>query len=72
MKLTAEERSAIRTLQRLQQRWPPSLWLFAGDGMLYVMRKTETGERMVKDDDCLDPAGIVERISGIEADGGGW
>lgn len=48
MKLTSEERSAIRTLQRLQQRWSPSLWLYAGDGMLYVMKKTEDGERMVK------------------------
>ncbi len=71
MKLTAEEKQAIRSLQRLQQRWPPSLWLYAGDGMLYVMRKNEQGERMIKGD-SVDPAAVVERISGIESDGGGW
>lgn len=73
VKLRPEERQAIRSLERLQQRWPPSLWLAAMDGSLYVMRKDANGERVVHAaSGRIDQAGIVASIDGIEADGGGW
>ena len=72
VRLTAEESKAVRALENLQKYWPASLWLFAGDGALYVMRKDESGERCVNDDASVDQAGIILELPGIEADGGGW
>lgn len=33
---TPEELRAIRSLQRLARKWPPSLWLFSASGALRV------------------------------------
>lgn len=70
MKLTAEERAAIRALQRLAQRWPRSLWIFVGSGFS-VVRTTSDGERAVRQDGSYDPAYKVTEIY-IPGDGGDW
>lgn len=36
--LTVEEERAIATLKRLAKRWPKTLWLYSGSGVLIVMR----------------------------------
>lgn len=48
-KLTKEELSAIRTLERLAKHWPKSLMLFGCDGVLHAIDKAGylQGERQV-------------------------
>lgn len=74
--LTKQEKSAIRTLKRLEKRWPKSLWLFSAGGSLIVMRKNSDGERagVINKDGKMTGQGAdsnyeVEHIN-IENDGG--
>ena len=67
--LTEEERKAIASLKRVAQKWPESLWLFAGNGSLCVMKKGEDGERVMNDTECVDESYCVDTID-IENDGG--
>lgn len=69
--LTTEERNAIRSLQRLAKRWPPSLWLFSGAGSLCVMLTGEDGKKMMTAGDGIDPDYSVATIN-IPNDGGDW
>ena len=62
-----EERNAIRSLQKLADSWPQTLWLFAASGTLLCMKKTD-GERVTKGW-AYDQEFAVEVI-GIECDGG--
>ncbi|MDD5512116.1 MAG: hypothetical protein PHI12_15125 [Dehalococcoidales bacterium] len=65
-----EELKAINTLKRLAKRWPKTLWLFSGNGTLYVMRTGKNGER-IQDACGLDRNSIVDTID-IPNDGGDW
>ena len=71
-KLTSEEKQAIRSLQRLQQRWPPSLWLFFNSTSqgVFVMKKDAEGNRIVTSDGGIDQEAAVAKITGIETDAG--
>ena len=69
--LTKEERNAITMLKRLAKRWPDTLWLWAGNGLLSVMRKGPDGKHAKTGSDCVDPDYEVDAID-IENDGGGW
>jgi len=73
--LTADERKAINSLQRLADRWPDSLWLFSASGSLCVMRKGKDGEHVLTGDGPgggVDPDYLVDTIEGISNDGGDW
>lgn len=83
MNLTKEEKSAIRALRKVAGKWPKSLWLFAADGILYVMRKNEQGERVVTNNepypddipgwlDGFDSNYVVNTIDGFDIEGGAW
>lgn len=73
--LTAEEKSAIRALQRLARRWPKTLWLFAGDGAKIAILKTgPDGERMRTKEgggESVDQNYIVG-FAELPNDGGDW
>lgn len=71
-RLTPEEKQAIASLKRLAKTWPKSLWLFAGDGGLSVMRYENGKYRAVLPGGGMNPAYLVERISSIDAEGGDW
>lgn len=68
--LNASEQLALKRLQVLAENWPKTLWLFAADGELHVMRKID-GEHKTLPNGGVDPAHIVATID-IEADGGDW
>jgi len=61
--LSPEEQAAIRALERLAKRWPPSLKLFSWSGTLCVIRA---------DASLLDnpDAQVITTIEGIPNDGG--
>jgi hypothetical protein len=63
--LTPAERKAIRDLEDLADRWPPSLMLFAGDG--------NDIEVLLTLDYLADPhsAVAITKIGRIPNDGGG-
>jgi hypothetical protein len=71
-KLTPEERQAIKSLQQLQQRWPPSLWLFfdANSSGFFVMKKDAQGNQIRTSEGGLDQDAIVAKITGIPSDAG--
>lgn len=60
VELTKEEKAAIKRLNALAKVWPKSLWLFAANGELKVMKHTQIGG-----------VDIVANIP-IVADGGDW
>jgi hypothetical protein len=59
---TPEEERAIRSLQRLADRWPRSLTLFSAAGSLFVLPTDHDPGRLHRFQ--------AERISGIPNDGG--
>ncbi len=69
MELTKQEKLAIELLKKATRHWPDSLWIFAADGRLYVMRKGKNNEKAVISG--FDPDFILESIN-VEADGGDW
>ena len=77
IELTDKEKRAIKALERAAKIWPKSLWLFSGNGSLYVMRKKKNGNRATVIDsgihpsEGVDPDYIVDVID-IENDGGDW
>lgn len=70
MKLTRQERNAIRTLKRLETTWPQSLWLFSASGSLHVMKKDANG-KIPMDGEGISPEFVVATLD-IENDGGDW
>jgi len=62
---------AVHELRQIAKWWPKSLWLFSGNGVLYVMRKTEDGKRAMTANGGVDPAYIIDTVN-IENDGGDW
>jgi hypothetical protein len=74
--LTQDEIKSIRKLKALAKTWPDSLWLFAANGSLHVMRTKPDGSRATLKDDSIgigmDQDYIVETIHGISVDGGDW
>lgn len=69
--LSDEEKRAIAALKRLAKKWPDTLWIFAADGKLCIMPKTEEGTRFMTVYGGVDPEYIIDTIN-IEADGGDW
>jgi hypothetical protein len=63
LELTAEEERAIRSLERLAKKWPPSLMLFGVSGSLLVRRVPGDGKGGGK-------RYTVTEIIGIQCDGG--
>jgi len=71
MKLTKQEELAIKLLKKVVHHWPESLWLYAANGTLCVMRK-ENGQRVMRSfGGGVDPDYEVDTID-IECDGGDW
>ena len=71
-KLTKEEKSAIRSLKRLADRWPESLWVFStNDRHLWIMKLDEKGKRANADSGARDRNFIVDAID-IPNEGGDW
>ena len=71
MELTDNEQKAIDSLKRVAKRWPKSLWLYSGSGLLCVMQCGPDGERVMKDNGGVDQDYIVDSID-IPNDGGDW
>lgn len=70
---TKEESRFIAALMRVARKCPQSVWLFAADGNLHVMRK-KNGRHAVCDDTAgagMDQNYIIATIN-IDADGGDW
>lgn len=57
--LTAAERKAIRSLEKLATEWPKTLWLFSNNGTLEVHKGGQFSDESV-----------VAVITGIRNDGG--
>lgn len=70
--LTHEETQAIADLRSLAERWPKTLWLFAGpsgEGELCVMRCGADGKRVETSLGFVDQDYCVGSVS-IPCDGG--
>ncbi|WP_251151355.1 hypothetical protein [Cellulosimicrobium sp. Marseille-Q4280] len=68
--LTADERRAIASLQRLARRWPRTLTLASMGGDLAVVR---TGDpRFLGEDSAARQEAIVADVRGIPNTGGDW
>ena len=67
---TVGEDKVITTLENLAKRWPKTLWLFAADAQIYVMKK-EKGQHVIAEFEGVDPDYVVATIH-IDADGGDW
>ena len=70
-KPTSNEELAIELLRKVARHWPKSLWLFAADGELCVMKKTEENQKATTHTGGMDPDYILAAID-IESDGGDW
>lgn len=70
--LTDEERAALLALARLAQKWPKTLWLYAANGSLCVMRTGAYGEHVTTSNGGIDHAHVVDSDVGIPCDGGDW
>jgi hypothetical protein len=72
MYTTADELRAIKALKRVAQRWPKTLWLFAGDGYtVSILKVKDDGTRAMTPSGGTDPAYLVGRVN-IPNDGGDW
>lgn len=71
MNLTTEEKKAIRTLKRLAQNWPESLWLFSASASLCIMKTDDCGDRIFLSNGGVDPDYVIDTIN-IPNDGGDW
>lgn len=65
------EVQAVSALCEVARRWPDSLWLFAANGRLCIMRKNAEGKRAVTKDGAMDQRYVIA-VAPIEADGGDW
>lgn len=70
-KLNAEEKKAIRALQKLADIWPKSLWLFSASGKLCVMQYDKDGERPESRNGGNDIDYLITDVD-IDNDGGDW
>lgn len=68
--MTKEER-IIKELANLSKNWSPSLWLFSGNGHLYIMKKDKNNKKVYTSSGGVDPTYIVTEIY-IDNDGGDW
>ncbi len=64
------EKLAISLLKKVQRNWPNSLWLFAADGQLHIMKK-KGGKRAITSQGGVDQDYVIDTIF-IETDGGDW
>lgn len=71
MELTNAEQLAIELLKKAARHWPESLWIFAADGVLHVMKKDTEGRKRVSGTGTIDQSFGVASID-IETDGKGW
>ena len=71
IKLTSEEKKAIRELKNLSKIWPKSLWLFAGDGCFISILKYGKDGQMMNEFGNIDQDYIVDNVK-IPNDGGDW
>lgn len=65
-----DEDLAVDLLKKIARHWPETLWIFAADERLYVMRK-KNGKRAMTDRGGVDQDYIIAQVD-IEADGGDW
>lgn len=68
---TLAELKTLKRLRVLERNWPAHWWLFSGDGVLYIMKLNENGERAVTSSGAYDQKYCVAEIK-IPSDGGGW
>lgn len=75
MKLTKEEKQAIKSLERLARNWPETLWLFSAAGILHIVKKAD-GERVRRGTDVARGMSYDQDYSiaaiDIPNDGGDW
>lgn len=69
LKTTAEERKAIRALEKLAKTWPKSLMLFSWSGSLCVVKTKSDGTMPIESNREMNER-VVGVIRGIGNDGG--
>lgn len=72
MKLTKEEHRAIQNLKRSASKFPKSLWVFVGNGTMWILKKDNSGNSVMNSVGSPDADYIVDKIEGFTADGGDW
>lgn len=69
---TNEEKKAIKAFKRFAKKWPTTLWLFAGNGGLHIMKTGKNGEVVLRENGAVDGDYNVDSIKDIYADGGDY
>ena len=72
IELTEREEKAIKSLKRLAKKWPPTLWVFAGNGGLHILRTGKNGEVVLTESGAVNADYGVGSVEGIYADGGDY
>ena len=71
LELDPKEERAIRAFRRLEKIWPESLWVFAGQGDLHVLKSKDDRQMPRTEAGYVDYERIVAKIK-IHADGGDY
>lgn len=71
MELTEEEEKWIKSLQRVCNKCPKSLWLFS-DGTMTVLKYPEDGSPVMGANGGPNQDYVVGIITGIHSDVGAW
>jgi hypothetical protein len=70
---TKKELAWCERLRKVLAAHPKSLWLFAGDGILHVMKYPQDWDTHRADSDSVEGDNSIASYSQeITADGGGW
>jgi len=72
IELTDDEIKGIKALKRLAKKFPKTLWLFAGNGGLHVIKPGEDGKIVLTKSGGVDGDYHVDSVIDIYADGGDY
>jgi hypothetical protein len=70
MDATKGELAAIRSLRRLEQKWPDTIWLYCTGNGMHVFRCGENGVHVMDEFGVPDMEFELDYITGISHDGG--
>lgn len=69
--VTKKEQKSIDSLKRLSKSWPKSIWIFAADGSLNIMKCNEVNDIAINSVGGVDQNYLIDTIP-IMSDGGDW
>jgi hypothetical protein len=69
--VTNKEQKAINALKRISKSWPSTIWIFAADNSLNIMKKGECNDYVRDENGIIDQRYVIDNAD-IPSDGGDW